>query len=91
MTGAHLPTSERMRHDIRGKAGDKVDHADPAATLLGTDDEAAGNPPSLEELRIAAATAPSKSTSDSTFGVGSFYVAIVIAVALTIIAALTLR
>ena len=48
-------------------------------------------PPSLEELRIAAATTPSKSTTDSTFGVRSFYVAIIIAIAFITIAALTLR
>lgn len=48
------PTSDRLRKDIdRGRAGDKTDYPDPAAAPLGTDDEAGGNPPSEEQLRIA--------------------------------------
>lgn len=48
------PTSAKLRHDIdRGRGGDKVDVIDPAAAPLGTDDEAAGTPPSREALQIA--------------------------------------
>jgi len=48
------PTSDRLRKDIdRGRSGDKTDYPDPAAAPLGTDDEAGGNPPSEEQLRIA--------------------------------------
>jgi hypothetical protein len=48
------PTSDRLRHDIsRGRAGDKVDFPDPAAAPLGTDDEAAGTPPSPESIQLA--------------------------------------
>ena len=48
------PTSDRLRKDIdRGRAGDKTDYPDPAAAPLGTDDEAGGNPPTEEQLRIA--------------------------------------
>lgn len=39
----NAPTTDKLRSDIdSGKAGDKVDHPDPAAAPLGTDDEAAG-------------------------------------------------
>jgi hypothetical protein len=40
-------TSDRLRADIdRGRTGDKVAVADPALAPLGTDEEAAGTPPS---------------------------------------------
>lgn len=49
------PTSDRLRHDIdRGRTGDKVDHPDPAAAPLGTDDEAAGDPATTEQINMAA-------------------------------------
>ena len=89
---AEPPTADRVLHDIsRGRAGDKVNHPDPAAAPLGTDDEAAGHPPSLEELRIAAASAPSTPPKKTTFGVASFYLAIVIAIAFIVIVILMLR
>jgi hypothetical protein len=48
------PTSARLKHDIdRGRGGDKVDVIDPAAVPLGTDDEAAGTPPTPHELATA--------------------------------------
>ena len=48
------PTTAKLRHDIdRGRGGDKVDAIDPAAAPLGTDDEAAGTPPSREAVQIA--------------------------------------
>ena len=48
------PTTAKLRHDIdRGRGGDKVDAIDPAAAPLGTDDEAAGTPPSKEAVQIA--------------------------------------
>ena len=48
------PTTAKLRHDIdRGRGGDKVDAIDPAAAPLGTDDEAAGTPPSPEAVAIA--------------------------------------
>lgn len=47
-------TADRLRHDIdRGRAGDKVDAMDPAAAPLGTDDEAAGKPPTVAEVKLA--------------------------------------
>ncbi len=40
-------TADQLRAGIdRGQAGDKVPFPDPAAAPLGTDDEAAGQPPS---------------------------------------------
>jgi hypothetical protein len=47
-------TTDRLRHDIdHGRAGDKVDAADPAAAPLGTDDEAAGHSPSGQRVQAA--------------------------------------
>ena len=49
-----MPTTAGLRHDIdRGRGGDKVDNIDPAAAPLGTDDEAAGKPPSPAEIQLA--------------------------------------
>ena len=49
-----MPTTARLRHDIdRGRGGDKVDNIDPATAPLGTDDEAAGKPPSRAEIKLA--------------------------------------
>ncbi|WP_323766165.1 hypothetical protein [Marinovum sp.] len=46
----------RLRHQIdHGGAGDKVAFPDPSAAPLGTDDEAAGHPPSREQVRHAEA------------------------------------
>lgn len=47
-------TSDRLRDEIdRGGTGDKVAFSDPAAAPLGTDDEAAGHPPTPEQVRTA--------------------------------------
>ncbi|MBL3705775.1 hypothetical protein GI582_24015 [Sulfitobacter sp. BDSS02] len=44
----------RLRDRIdRGAGGDKVAFQDPAAAPLGTDDEAAGNPPSAKQVSTA--------------------------------------
>lgn len=49
------PTSDRLRKEIdSGRSGDKVNFSDPAASPLGTDDEAAGHPPTPEQLAMAA-------------------------------------
>jgi hypothetical protein len=48
------PTTEQLRAAIdRGETRDKVVGSDPAASPLGTDDEAAGAPPSPEAREIA--------------------------------------
>lgn len=52
-----MATVDRLREDIdRGKAGDKVPFTDPAAAPMGTDDEAAGTPPTPERVALARAT-----------------------------------
>jgi len=49
-----VETTEQLRIAIdRGRSGDKVDAADPAAAPLGTDDEAAGTPNTKEQVRLA--------------------------------------
>ena len=47
-------TADRLRHDIdEGKAGDKKGFPDTAASPLGTDAEASGNPATKEEIALA--------------------------------------
>jgi hypothetical protein len=49
-----MPTTAKLKHDIdRGRGGDKVDVIDPAAAPLGTDEEAAGTPPSSDVVTQA--------------------------------------
>lgn len=49
-------TVAQLKHDIdSGRTGDKVGGFDPAASPLGTDDEAAGAPPSPEVVAQARA------------------------------------
>ena len=52
---AKAPTSAQLRHGIAsGQSGDKISNIDPAAAPLGTDDEAGGNPPTQQQLALAA-------------------------------------
>ena len=47
-------TADLLRHRIdRGMAGDKKGFPDPAAAPLGTNDEAAGTPPTAEQIALA--------------------------------------
>ena len=47
-------TTDLLRHRIdRGMAGDKKGFPDPAAAPLGTDDEAAGTPPTADQIARA--------------------------------------
>jgi hypothetical protein len=51
---SHSPTTAQLRHDIdSGRTGDKVAGFDPAAAPLGTDEEAAGTPPSVDAIALA--------------------------------------
>jgi len=60
------PTTAELREAIdRGKAGDKVDWPDPAAAPLGTDDEAAGTPPTPERIQAAFANEVGRHTATS--------------------------
>ena len=48
------PTTAQLRDTIdRGRTGSKVPYRDPAAAPLGTDEEAAGTPPTPEAVRTA--------------------------------------
>ena len=48
------PTSDQLRADIdSGRTHDKVAHSDPAAAPLGSDAEAAGAPPTPDEVSTA--------------------------------------
>lgn len=52
---SRAPTSDSLRTAVdQGQTRDKVPFPDPAAAPLGTDDEAAGTPPTPEQRRIAA-------------------------------------
>ena len=54
-SGPAVATTAQLRHGITtGKSRDKVSNIDPAAAPLGTDDEAAGRPPSRHEIGLAA-------------------------------------
>ena len=54
-SGPTVTTSAQLRHAITtGQSRDKTSNIDPAAAPLGTDDEAAGNPPSRHEIDLAA-------------------------------------
>lgn len=74
------PTTDRLRSDIdHGQAGDKVDFPDPAAAPLGTDDEAAGTPPSKtvvaqERHRNAASSVTSEQSETGDRGVLGYMV-----------------
>jgi hypothetical protein len=47
-------TTAQLRHDIdSGRTGSKINFPDPAAAPLGTDDEAAGTPPTTEAVSLA--------------------------------------
>jgi hypothetical protein len=47
------PTLDQLRADIdSGRTGDKVAASDPAMASLGTDDEAAGTPPSSDAIAL---------------------------------------
>jgi hypothetical protein len=53
------PTSDQLRDRIdSGRTGEKIGFPDPAAAPLGTDDEAAGTPPTEAERRLAPASDP---------------------------------
>jgi hypothetical protein len=83
------PTTAKLKHDIdRGRGGDEVDVIDLAVAPLGTDEEAAGTPPSPEAIAEAhqreVAVAPvSSERRDSDHAVAA-YVAIVAAIAINL-------
>jgi hypothetical protein len=63
---------EQLRDDINsGRTGDKVAFHDPAAAPLGADDEAAGMPPSREDVLAAQAAETSTSARARALAVGA--------------------
>ena len=53
-TGSERGNPSLLKRDIdRGLTGDKVSHSDPAASPLGTDDEAAGTPNTPQQVAMA--------------------------------------
>jgi hypothetical protein len=58
-------TPAQLRDDIdSGRTRDKVAHSDPAAAPLGTDDEAAGTPPTAEQVSMARRQETARDVSD---------------------------
>src|SRR5690349_2280764 len=52
--GRRMATTDRLKADIdSGRLGDKIAFPDPSAAPLGTDDEAAGSPPTPERVAEA--------------------------------------
>jgi hypothetical protein len=81
------PTTDQIRNAIdSGATGQKVSMPDPAAAPLGTDDEAAGNPPTMQERAMAARQMPDapQRANHSVSGV-ALYIGLVMAVALLLI------
>lgn len=70
MTGDHAPPSDprpnaaMLKADVdSGRTGDKNEVFDPGMSMLGTDDEVAGNPASPERIRMAREQETSRSTA----------------------------
>jgi signal transduction histidine kinase len=63
-TPRQLPTVGRIRADISGEpTGEKIAFPDTAAAPLGTDEEAGGQPVTLEQLDVGYAAAHSEVTA----------------------------
>jgi|RhiMetdeSRZDD1v2_1073273.scaffolds.fasta_scaffold3462334_2 hypothetical protein len=74
-------TLEQLRADIdSGRTGDKVPGPDPAIAPLGTDDEAAGSPPSPETIDLARQLENRRVRHAAEPGVGSAWIMIVFTV-----------
>lgn len=87
-------TIAQLKNDIdTGKTGDKVAAGDPGLSPLGTDDEAAGRPPSSEQVRRAreqeTALGVVATKADRTSKGGAFPIlimgAVIVAIALVVI------
>jgi hypothetical protein len=86
--GERATTTSQLRAAIdAGQTRDKVNYPDPAAAPLGTDDEAAGNPPTAAQVSLEPIPAPParESVSDWT---SYLVLALPVAIALLIVAAL---
>lgn len=79
--------SAQLRRDIEaGATGDKLPVLDPAASPLGTDDEAAGTPPTAQQVAQARvmenAAPPNPMQADARSGRGLWFGALLLALAL---------
>ena len=76
-------TIEQLRADIdSGRTGDKVSAPDPAMAPLGTDDEAAGTPPSPAALLWPTTRKLSSTQPEPRTGLGHAWILIAIIIAL---------
>ena len=74
-------TLEQLRADINtGRTGDKIPGSDPAIAPLGSDDEAAGQPPSPEIIELARKLENRRVRHAPERGVGSAWIMIVFTV-----------
>jgi hypothetical protein len=79
-----IRTSDQLRTAIdRGAAGDKVSFPDPAAAPLGTDDEAAGSPPSRGQVGAAGRQELARTPRLSRFAKGFPWLYLAIGIVLT--------
>ena len=82
--------TDQLRHDIdRGRTGDKVPWPDPALAPLGTDDEAAGTPPSprdVDRARHAERRGPEHPSPDAGLGYAWVLVAFILVLLAGVIA-----
>ena len=80
------PTSEQIRNRIdAGRTGEKVAMPDPAAAPLGSDAEAAGNPPTGRERAMDAAATPAPPEKGHELAGGFIYAALVLAIAVALV------
>lgn len=80
------PTVDQLRDRIdRGLTGEKVAMPDPAAAPLGTDAEAAGMPPTPQELALAAQQAPRRRPRPASLPAVPVYLGLVLVVGVTAI------
>ena len=79
-------TVEQLRADIdSGRTGDKVSGSDPAMAPLGTDDEAAGTPPSPAAIAMTRRIENSRpSNPEPRIGLGHAWILITIIIALAV-------
>lgn len=83
-------TADKLRAEIdNGRAGDKVPASDPAAAPLGTDDEAAGKPPTREQV-VTAATAELRPRGRSRLRAMSGFPTLYLLIVIPVIAAILL-
>lgn len=87
----NAPNTAQLKADIdSGRTNDKVAWSDPAASPLGTDDEAAGTPPSAARVSMARASEVDRTPQkEETRGLGPWLWAVGIVVLIAVAAALT--